>query len=154
MPDDPQPTPTEPTRGPAPRAVLVADGVFDALVGIGLIGGTIVSVTRPLGAESLRPMPLFVGIGVGCLAVSALLLAASVRPDAAVSCHLIWLPNMLTTMACVALLLALPHLAHPYVVALALTGTGCAVFATLEWTVGSGDARRHRATSGLRPSRE
>lgn len=121
---------------PSARAILVGDGAWDALIGVALIASTIASVTRPLGAGSLKPWPLFVVLGVGCLAVSALLLAASTGPDAAASCRSIWLPNMLTTVACVALLLAFPHLAHPYVVALAMMGIGCAVFAAFEWTAG------------------
>lgn len=119
---------------PSVRVILIADGAFDVLVGVALLAGTISSVTRPLGAGSLRPWPLFAAIGVGCLVFSAVLLAASTRENVEAWCRSIWLANMLTTAACVALLLAFPHLAHPYVVALAITGIGCAIFAILEWS--------------------
>lgn len=116
--------------------ILVADGAFDVLVGAALLAGTVASATRPLGAGSLRPWPLFVAIGVGCLAFSALLFAASTGPGAKAFCRSIWLANVLTSAACVALLLAFPHLAHLYVVTLAVVGVGCAVFASFEWTAG------------------
>jgi hypothetical protein len=115
-------------------AILIADGVFDLLVGAALIASTITSASGLLGAGSLKPWPLFVVIGAGCLAVSGLLLAASTRPDAAAMCRSIWQPNMLSTVASVALLLVFPHLAHPYVVALTVASIGFAVFGTLEWT--------------------
>lgn len=156
MPADPEPTHAPPVerpeqhaaiirdgrQGPASErtsmlstgAILIADGVFDLLVGAALIASTITPAARVLGAGSLKPWPLFVVIGVGCLAVSGLLLAASTGPDAAAMCRSIWLPNMLSTVAGVALLLVFPHLAHPYVVALTVASIGCAVFGTLEWT--------------------
>ena len=99
MPGDPEPThaplverPEQPAaiicderQGPASErtsmlaagAILIADGVFDLLVGATLIASTITSASGLLGAGSLKPWPLFVVIGAGCLAVSGLLLAAS-----------------------------------------------------------------------------
>jgi hypothetical protein len=41
--------------------------------------------------------------------------------------------NVAATAAALALLIAFPGAAHPYVAALAIGGTGCAVFATLEY---------------------
>lgn len=134
--DRQEPPVAESTAVPSPRAILVADAAFDVLVGAALIASTISWAARPLGAGSLKPWPLFVVIGAGCLAVAALLAAASTGPDAAVMCRLIWCPNMLTTVAGVALLLAFPHLAHPYIVGLAVASIGCAVFATLQRTTG------------------
>jgi hypothetical protein len=134
--DDRQGPASEATSVLSPRAILIADGVFDILVGAALIASIISSATHPLGAASLTPWPLFVVIGMGCLAVSGLLLAASTGPDAVVMCRSIWLPNMLSTVAGMALLLAFPQLAHPYVVGLAVASIGCAVFGTLEWTTG------------------
>lgn len=127
--DRQEPPVAESTAVPSPRAILVADAAFDVLVGAALIASTISWAARTLGAGSLKPWPLFV-VGAGCLVVAILLLAASTGPDAAVVCRLIWRPNMLTTVAGVALLLAFPHLAHPYVVGLAVASIGCAVFAT------------------------
>jgi hypothetical protein len=118
--------------GSSARAVLAADAVWDALVGIALIVAAVGSATRPLGAGALRPWPLPVVLGIACLAVSVLLLHASAGTQAPDACRLIWPGNAAGTIAGVALLLAFPHLAHPYVVALAIASIGCAVFAILE----------------------
>jgi hypothetical protein len=118
VPGDPEPTHAPPAERPAQHAaiirddlqgpasertsmlstgaILIADGVFDLLVGAALIASTITSASRLLGAESLKPWPLFVVIGAGCLAVSGLLLATSTGPDAAAMCRSIWLPGLTT----------------------------------------------------------
>lgn len=132
--NDPQGPARERAGAPSARAILITDAAWDVIVGAALIASTITAVTRPLGAASLRPWPVPAVIGAGCLTVAALLLVASTGPDAAGMCRLIWRPNLLTAVAGVALLLALPRLAHSYVIGLVIVSIGCAVFGTLEWT--------------------
>jgi hypothetical protein len=129
----PEPPGSQP-GGPA-RTILIADSVWDLLLGVGLIVATVSAVTRPLGAEPLRPWPLPVALGAACLAASAFLLYASARGEAVNVCRLISPGNMAATVAGVALLSAFPHPAHTYVVALAVASVGCAIFAVFEWTV-------------------
>jgi len=131
----PAPDPHSQKPGLPARAILIADSAWDALLGTGLIVAAVTPVTRPLGAGALRPWPLPVALGAVCLASAAFLLHASAGTPAARVCHAVSPANMTATLAGVALLLAYPHAAHPYVVALAVASTGCAVFASLEWTV-------------------
>jgi hypothetical protein len=121
-------------RGPA-RTILIADSVWDLLLGVGLIVATVSAVTRSLGAEPLRPWPLPVALGAACLVASAFLLYAIDRGEAVNVCRLISPGNMAATVVGVALLSAFPHPAHTYVVALAVASVGCAIFAVFEWTV-------------------
>lgn len=120
--------------GPRARVVLIADSAWDALVGAALIAATVNGATRPLGAEGLRPWPLFAALGAGCLAVAGFLLYAGAETRAAAACRSVSAANMVSAVAAVGLLLGFPRLAHPYVVALAVAGIGCAIFAGLEWT--------------------
>ena len=124
--------------GASARAILIADSVWDALLGVGLIVATFSAVTRPLGAGPLRPWPLLAALGMACLAASAFLLYASHQAGAASVCRSISPANMAATIAGIALLLAFPHPAHPYVVALAVASVGCAIFAVIEWTIRTG----------------
>jgi hypothetical protein len=71
--------------------------------------------------------------GAVCLAVAALMIRASTGTRAAAFCRLIAPGNAAGAIAALALLIAFPDAAHPYVAALAIGGTGCAVFATLEY---------------------
>jgi hypothetical protein len=126
--------------GPSARVILAADSAWDALLGTGLIVATVSATTRPLGAGPLRPWPLLVTLGVVCLAASAFLLHVSVlyagdQARAVSVCRSVSPANMAATIAGVALLLAFPHPAHAYVVALAIASVGCAIFAVFEWTV-------------------
>lgn len=120
--------------GVSARAILLADSVWDALLGAGLIVATVSAVTRPLGAGPLRPWPLLVALGAVCLAASAFLLYASTQNEAVNVCRSVSPANMAATVTGVVLLLAFPHPAHTYVVALAVASIGCAIFAVFEWT--------------------
>lgn len=113
--------------------ILIADAAWDAIVGVALIAASIASVTRPLGAGPLRPGPVPIALGAVCLAVAALMVHASAGTQAAAACRLIAPGNVVGVLAAIALLIAFPDAAHPYVVALAAGGAGCAVFATLEY---------------------
>jgi hypothetical protein len=121
--------------GVSARTILIADSAWDALLGAGLIVATVSGVTRPLGAGPLRPWPLLVALGAVCLAASAFLLYASAQNETVNVCRLVSPGNLAATVAGVALLLAFPHPAHPYAVALAIASIGCAIFAVFEWTV-------------------
>jgi hypothetical protein len=127
--------PADPGLAPAPsaRTILIADAIWDALLGAGLIIATVNSATAPVSAPALRPWPLFAVLAAACLAGTAFLLYLSTQPQAATACRSISPANMAATIAAIALLLTFPHLAHAYVVALAIASTGCAVFAVLEW---------------------
>ena len=61
------------------------------------------------------------------------MIRASTGAEAAAFCRLIAPGNVAGVIAALALLVAFPDTAHPYVAALAIGGTGCAVFATLEY---------------------
>ncbi len=122
-----------PGPGVSPRMILMADAAWDAIAGAALIAASTASVTRPLGAGPLRPGAVPVVLGAVCLAVAALMLYASVGTQAAAVCRLIAPGNVAGAIAALALLIAFPAAAHPYVAALGLAGTGCAVFATLEY---------------------
>jgi hypothetical protein len=121
--------------GVSARAILIADSIWDALLGAGLIVATVSTVTRPLGAGPLRPWPLLAVLGAACLASSAFLLYASAQNEAGNVCRSVSPANMAATVAGVALLLAFPHPAHTYVVAVAIASIGCAIFAVFEWTI-------------------
>lgn len=121
--------------GDSARTILIADSVWDLLLGVGLIVATVSAITRPIGAEPLRPWPLPVALGAVCLAASAFLLYATARGEAVTVCRLVSPGNMAATVVGVALLSAFPHPAHTYVVALAVASVGCAIFAVFEWTV-------------------
>lgn len=123
----------EPDASPFPRMILIADAAWDAIVGAALIAASTASVTRPLGAGPLRPGPVPIALGAVCLAVAALMIHASTGTQAAAFCRLIAPGNVAGAIAALALLVAFPDTAHPYVAALAIGGTGCAVFATLEY---------------------
>ena len=124
--------------GGSARTILIADSIWDLLLGVGLIIATVSAITRPLGAEPLRPWPLPVALGAICLAASAFLLYASVSGETIAVCRLVSPGNMAAAVAGVAVLLAFPHPAHTYVVALAVASIGCAVFAVFEWTARTG----------------
>jgi hypothetical protein len=128
VPADPGPTPA-----PSARTILIADAAWDVLLGAGLIIATVNSAAAP----ALRPWLLFAVLAAACLAGAAFLLYLSTRPQAATACRSISPANMAATIAGITLLLAFPHLAHAYVVALAIASTGCAVFAVLEWSAGA-----------------
>jgi hypothetical protein len=123
----------EPNTPPSPRMILIADAAWDAIVGAALIAASIASVTRPLGTGPLRPGPVPIALGAVCLAAAAFMLHASTGAQAAAFCRLIAPGNVAGAIAALALLVAFPGAAHPYVAALAIGGTGCAVFATLEY---------------------
>jgi hypothetical protein len=123
----------EPGASPSPRMILIADAAWDAIVGAALIAASTASVTRPLGAGPLRPGPVPVALGAVCLAVAALMIRASTGTQAAAFCRLIAPGNAAAAVTALALLIAFPGAAHLYVAALAIGGTGCAVFATLEY---------------------
>ncbi len=113
--------------------ILLADAAWDLIVGAALITASVAAVTRPLGAGPLRPGPVPVVLGAVCIAIAALMLHASTDTRAAAVCRLIAPGNVVGAIAAIALLIAFPDAAHPYVAALAVGGTGCAVFATLEY---------------------
>jgi hypothetical protein len=113
--------------------ILLADAAWDVIVGAALITASAAAVTRPLGAGPLRPGPIPVVLGAACIAVAALMLYASTGTQAAAVCRLIAPGNAAGAIAAIALLVAFPDAAYPYVVALAAGGAGCAVFATLEY---------------------
>jgi hypothetical protein len=123
----------EPGTAPSPRMILIADAAWDAIVGAALIAASTASVTRPLGTGPLRPGPVPVALGAVCLAVAALMIRASTSTRAAAFCRLIAPGNLAGAIAALALLIAFPGAAHPYVAALAIGATGCAVFATFEY---------------------
>jgi hypothetical protein len=123
----------EPGASPSPRMILIADAAWDAIVGAALIAAPAASVTRPLGTGPLRPGLVPVALGAVCLAVAALMIHASTGTRAAAFCRLIAPGNAAAAVTALALLIAFPGAAHPYVAALAIGGTGCAVFATLEY---------------------
>jgi hypothetical protein len=122
-----------PKAGLFPRVILIADAAWDALLGGALIAASAGSVTRPLGAGPLRPAPVPVAVGAGCLAIAALVLCASTGTQAAAACRLVAPANAAGAIAGIALLILFPAAAHPYVAALAVASTGCAVFAPLEY---------------------
>jgi hypothetical protein len=119
--------------GPSSRTILVADAAWDAIIGAALIAASAASVTRPLGAGPLRPGLAPIGLGAVCLVVAALMIHASTGDQAAAACRLIAPGNAVGSIAAIAALIAFPAAAHPYVAALAVVGTGCAVFAALEY---------------------
>lgn len=123
----------EPSASLSPLVILIADAAWDAIAGAALIAASIASVTRPLGAGPLRPGPVPIALGAVCVAVAALMIRARTGTQAAAFCRLIAPGNVAGAIAALALLIAFPDAAHPYVVALAVGGTGCAVFATLEY---------------------
>lgn len=125
--------PNAPWPGLSSRMILLADAAWDAIVGAALMAASIASVTRPLGTGPLRPGPVPIALGAVCLAVAALMIHASTGTQAAAVCRLIAPGNAAGAIAALAALIAFPDAAHPYVVALAVGGTGCAVFATLEY---------------------
>lgn len=127
--------------GPSPRIILVADAAWDAIVGAALIAASVASITRPLGTGPLRPGLVPIGLGAVCLIVAALMTHASTGDQAAAVCRLIAPGNAVGSIATIALLIAFPAIAHPYVAALAVVGTGCAVFATLEYQAQRPEAR-------------
>jgi hypothetical protein len=115
--------------------ILIADAAWDAVLGGGLIAASAAFVTRPLGAGPLRPVPVPIVLGAGCLAVAALMLYTGTGTQAAAACRLVAPANAAGAIAGIALLIAFPAAAHPYVAALAVASTGCAVFATLEYQI-------------------
>jgi 3-oxoacyl-[acyl-carrier protein] reductase len=122
-----------PKPGLSPRVILIADAAWDAILGAGLIAASAGSVTSPLGAGPLRPVPVPVAVGAVCLVVAALMFYASTGTQAAAACRLAAPANAAGAIAGIALLITFPAAAHPYVTALAVASTGCAVFATLEY---------------------
>jgi hypothetical protein len=113
--------------------ILAADAAWDALVGAALIAASIAAFTRPLGTAPLRPGPVPIIVGTVCLAAAAVLVHASTGTQAAAFCRLIAPGNAAGAIAAIALLIAFPSAAHPYVTALAVISTGCAAFAALEY---------------------
>lgn len=85
-----------------------------------------------------------------CLVVAALMIHASMGDQAEAACRLIAPGNAVGSIAAIAALIAFPAAAHPYVAALAVAGTGCAVFATLEYQA---TARLPRGPSVACPAR-
>jgi hypothetical protein len=122
-----------PGAGLSPRMILIADAAWDAIVGAALIAASTGSVTRPLGAGPLRPGLVTTALGAVCLAVAALMILAGMCDQAAAVCRLIAPGNAAGSIVAISALIAFPAAAHPYVAALAVVGTGCAVFATLEY---------------------
>jgi 3-oxoacyl-[acyl-carrier protein] reductase len=120
-------------RRPSARMILIADAAWDAIAGAALIAASAASVTGALGIGPLRPGPVPICLGGVCLAAAVLLIHASTGPQAAAVCRLIAPGNAGASIAALALLIAFPGASHPYVTALAVTGVGCAVFATLEY---------------------
>jgi len=94
--------PDAPRPGLSPPMILLADAAWDLIAGAALIAASTASVTRPLGAGPLRPGPLPVVLGAGCLAVAALMLHASTRPQAAAACRLIAPGNVAGAIAAIA----------------------------------------------------
>lgn len=62
-----------------------------------------------------------------------MILIADAAWDAIVGAALIAPGNAAGSIVAISALIAFPAAAHPYVAALAVVGTGCAVFATLEY---------------------
>lgn len=101
--------------------ILGADAVWDLALGVTLC-------VLPLLTEG--PWPLFVGLGVVCLAFAAVLWwAASQSRIAVMVCQAAALGNALAVFAALVALAFYPSAA----LALAIAAVGCTVFATLEW---------------------
>jgi hypothetical protein len=127
--------------------VLRADTVWELLLGIGLILAAVGSVTRPLGAAALQPRFIPAVVGVGCLGLAAFVLYASKQPqaDAAAACRPLAAANLCAAALAIGLMIGFPGAGHPYVVALAIASTGCAMFATVEWVIGRPAGRSQKA---------
>jgi hypothetical protein len=101
--------------------ILGADAVWDLVLGVTLC-------VLPLFIEG--PWPLFVALGVGCLAFSAVLWRAASQNRIAVAvCQAAALGNALAVLAALVALTFYPTAG----LALAIVAVGCTVFATLEW---------------------
>ncbi|HEY3685927.1 MAG TPA: hypothetical protein VGL93_23035 [Streptosporangiaceae bacterium] len=115
------------------RFVLTADAVWDAVVGVVFCLASSRMLAGWAWFPALRPWPLFVIIGVGCL-VFAVVLARGVRdPNAAQFARLVAIGNAAAAVIAglAAVLLAGP--ATRTAITLAIVAVGCAVFAVLEW---------------------
>jgi hypothetical protein len=94
-----------PTLERSARTILIADAIWDALLGTCLIIATVNSATVPVSAPALRPWLLFAVLAAACLAGAAFLLYLSTRQQAATACRSISPANMAATIAAIALLL-------------------------------------------------
>ena len=106
--------PADPRLAPAPsaRAILIADAIWDALLGAGLIIATVNSAAVPPSVPALRPWPLFAVLAGACLASAAFLLYLSTQSQPATACRSISPANMAAAIAAITLLLTFPHLGH------------------------------------------
>ncbi|HEY3977476.1 MAG TPA: hypothetical protein VGM79_09410 [Streptosporangiaceae bacterium] len=115
--------------------ILKADSAWEVLTAAGLVLATVSSVTRRLGAATLRPWILPVAVAAGCLALAAFLLYASKQRHPADACRPLGVANLAAAALAIALMIVFPDAGHPYALALAIASTGCAIFAVLEWAV-------------------
>lgn len=121
--------------GPRLASVLRADAVWDGLLGIGLLLAPWPAVAHAVGTAPARPWPVFVLIGLGCLAFAVVMARVAGGPGAVGVARAAALANGAGVVAAVVLLLFVaPDLTTR--AALVVAAVGCAVFAALEWRRG------------------
>lgn len=108
--------------------VLALDAVWDGLLGVTFclvpwFGGYV-------GLSAARPWPVYVVVGVACLAFSAVLANGARSTDAVALCRLAAVGN---AAAAVLAAVAAVVLGGPSGVALGIAAVGCAAFAVAEW---------------------
>lgn len=122
---------TEKTEAPARVGrVLAYDAVWDGVLGVAFclvpwIGGVV-------GISAARPWPVYVVVGVACLAFSAVLVNGARGTDAVALCRLAAIGN---AAAAVLGAVAAVVLGGASGVALGIVAVGCAAFAIAEWQV-------------------
>ncbi len=111
--------------------ILRADAAWDFLLGVVVLLAPWPAIAGPLQLP-MGPWPIYVAIGLGCLAF-AWLLARVGEADAIGLTRIAAIANAVAVVVILILVATLSRLGVTTVSALVVAAVGCAAFAVLEW---------------------